>query len=72
MLTCREVTQSVTDYLDNALGLGLRMGVRLHLMMCKNCRQHVEKMRQMLDGLERLPPDEEAPEAWLKGVGKKR
>ena len=71
MLTCRQVAESVTDYLDNAMGFGLRLGVRLHLMMCKNCRQHVEKMRQMLDALEHLPPDKEAPEEWLESVSKK-
>lgn len=45
MLTCKEVTHLVSESLDRELPFPKRVGVRLHLAMCKFCRRY---RRQML------------------------
>lgn len=47
MLRCREVTELVgTDSIERA-PLGTRLGVRLHLLMCRHCRAYVRSVRQL-------------------------
>ena len=45
MLHCKEVTESI--YSDQLLKTGSwhRLGVRMHLLMCRKCRQYREQMR---------------------------
>lgn len=35
--TCKEVESSMTDYMEGALPLRKRLGIRVHLMMCDLC-----------------------------------
>ena len=45
MLTCREVSRAVAaDELERA-GLWQRLGVRLHLLMCRHCRRYAAQLR---------------------------
>lgn len=44
MLTCREVTECASDYLDGNLPFGRRLAFRLHLMMCRHCRRYVDQL----------------------------
>lgn len=46
MMKCEEVSKLVSQSLDRKLPLYQRIGVRLHLMMCKLCTQNY---RQLLD-----------------------
>lgn len=46
MMKCEEVSKLVSLSLDRALPLHQRLGIRLHLMMCKLCKQN---FRQLLD-----------------------
>jgi len=46
MMKCEEVTKLVSQSLDRRLPLHQRIGIRLHLMMCKLCTQN---FRQLLD-----------------------
>ena len=45
MFNCREVTRLVSESLDRRLGLYQRIGLRMHLWMCRFCS---ESKRQML------------------------
>jgi hypothetical protein len=45
MFNCKEVTRLVSESLDRELPLSQRIGVRIHLLMCKLCP---EAKRQML------------------------
>jgi predicted anti-sigma-YlaC factor YlaD len=48
------VTELVgTDTLEEA-PLGKRLGVRLHLLMCRHCRAYVRSLRQLADAARRL------------------
>jgi hypothetical protein len=45
MLSCKEVTQWISESLDQNLPLRLRIGVKMHLLMCRFCSRY---RRQML------------------------
>jgi anti-sigma factor RsiW len=54
MLTCRDVTERVTDYLERDLSWWGRLQFRLHLAMCAVCRRYVAQMRATTELLHRI------------------
>jgi hypothetical protein len=55
MLTCRDVAESATDYMERKLSLRESLQVRLHLLMCGFCRLYVRQLATTRDLLRRLP-----------------
>ena len=48
MLSCKETTELISQGMDRRLSLPERMGLRLHLLVCRGCRateQHLEFLR---------------------------
>lgn len=62
MLSCQEMTELVTDYLEKRLTLMDRIRFRMHLGLCRHCRGYLEQMRATIRLLGRLPTQEEEPE----------
>lgn len=62
MLTCKEMTQLVTDYAEGKLSLADRVRFQLHLGMCRHCRAYVRQMKATVAALGRLPPPELQPD----------
>jgi anti-sigma factor RsiW len=62
MLTCRQITQLVTDYVEGALSLKDRLRFQLHLGMCRHCRAYVRQMKLTARALRRLPEPELPPD----------
>lgn len=61
MLNCREVSDRASDFLDRALPWHTRLAVRLHLLMCRACREYVRQLSLVVTTLRRMPrqaPDE--------------
>ena len=56
MLTCREITELVTEYLEGDLSLRDRLRFQMHLGMCQNCRRYVRQLKATASALGRLPP----------------
>ena len=57
MLTCKALTQQhASDYLDHALTPRARLGVRVHLMLCRNCRQFLGQLKVVRELLQHRPP----------------
>lgn len=60
-LTCQDVVELVTAYLDNALPLDDRRRFEAHLAGCKDCRNYLEQMRRTIEATGRarleLPPE---------------
>jgi anti-sigma factor RsiW len=54
MLSCREVTDKASDYLDAALPPGQRMALRLHLSVCRHCRRYLRQLRATVAALRHL------------------
>ncbi|MFZ0481850.1 MAG: zf-HC2 domain-containing protein [Desulfobacterales bacterium] len=44
MFNCKKVTQLLSESLDRNLPLYERMGIRIHLMMCKFCSRYKEQL----------------------------
>jgi len=44
MLSCQELTELVTDYLEGRLKLGDRISFRMHVAMCPSCREYLHQM----------------------------
>jgi anti-sigma factor RsiW len=76
-LTCRELVELVTDYLEGSLSRRDRARFEAHIAECKNCTQYVEQFRETirLTGTLResdVSPEAEAAliaqfEAWKRG-----
>lgn len=60
MLTCRDVAEEASAYLDAGLPLPRRVGFRMHLAICTNCRRYMQQMRQTISMLRALPSPAEA------------
>lgn len=57
MLTCQELTELVTDYLEGHLGLADRVQFKIHLGMCPHCRRFVHGQKLLLDLTGHLPSE---------------
>jgi predicted anti-sigma-YlaC factor YlaD len=55
MLSCREITQVVTEYLEGGLSLGDRLRFQLHVGMCRHCRKYFRQMKLTAKALGYLP-----------------
>jgi anti-sigma factor RsiW len=56
-LTCAELVERITDYLEGALTPDEVSRVREHLAMCDGCTAHLEQMRTALRLLRAQPPE---------------
>lgn len=76
-LTCQELVELVTDYLEARLPVAEQERFEAHLDVCQGCRTHLEQMRQTLRVAGRLreeavPPAERdallaAFRGWKRG-----
>jgi hypothetical protein len=57
MMSCREVAELSTEYLEGSLPFWRRMAVRMHLAMCRRCPAFMDQLRKTIELLGRLPPD---------------
>lgn len=74
MLTCKEVTTMIGS---DSLGRSTwreRMGVRLHLMMCRHCSRYAAQLRAIAAEARRaysgLPKVSELEQSILKALGR--
>ena len=47
MLTCREMARRIASDEVAGASIGRRLGVRMHLLMCTNCRRFAQQMRSL-------------------------
>jgi anti-sigma factor RsiW len=62
-LTCQELVELVTEYLENQLPVSTRQRFEAHLAQCSGCRAYLEQMRQTIRSMGRLPTESIEPEA---------
>ncbi len=62
-LTCRELVELVTDYLEGALHARDRRRFDAHIAGCDGCRAYLAQMRVTIDALGELPEERIAPDA---------
>lgn len=62
-LSCQELVELVTDYLEGALPSGDRARFDAHLATCPHCRIYLEQMRHTVAALGHLPAAAVSPAA---------
>lgn len=62
-LTCRELVELVTDYLEGALRARDRRRFDSHIAGCAGCRAYLAQMRATIDTLGELSEETLAPDA---------
>ena len=63
MLSCREMVELVTDYLEGRLEDADRERFEAHVAVCDACTLYIEQMRMTIAALGRIPPETVSPEA---------
>ena len=69
-LSCQELVELVTDYLEDALAPVERARFEAHIEPCDGCRTYLEQIRTTIELTGRLTPEqlEPAAEAALLGA----
>ena len=62
-ITCRELVELVTDYLEGALTADRRELFEEHLLRCEDCATYVDQMRRTQRALGALTEESISPEA---------
>jgi anti-sigma factor RsiW len=62
-LTCRELVELVTDYLEGRLAPEARARFESHLAICEGCQAYVDQMRQTIQALGHLREESLSPQA---------
>jgi anti-sigma factor RsiW len=62
-LSCQELVELVTDYLEGALSEAMRLRFEAHVTPCDGCRVYLEQMRRTITLLGRLPESALSPDA---------
>jgi anti-sigma factor RsiW len=66
-ITCAEVVELVTDYLEGALDVRTRRRVEAHLATCEGCTAYVEQVRHTIAIAGRIEP-ERLPQGLREGL----
>ena len=77
MMNCRDITRSVTDFLEHRLRLRDRLGFLLHIAMCGGCRTYLAQIRASIAAMHALsvprpagPPVEALLERFREETGR--
>jgi len=62
-LTCQELVELVTDYLEDRLPAAERRRFDEHLSACDGCATYLEQVRSTVAAARRLPAEKLAPQA---------
>ncbi len=58
MLSCKQITELVTEYVEGKLSLVDLVRFQMHVGICRNCRRYVRQVKATIGALGRLPPPE--------------
>lgn len=59
MITCKDVCDTASDYLDTPPGLLTRLSLRMHLLICKHCRRYLRQLAMSNRAARKLQPSYE-------------
>jgi anti-sigma factor RsiW len=57
MLTCQQLTELVTDYVEGKLPLVQRLSFYMHVSMCPHCRAYIRQMKMTKRAVGALPKE---------------
>jgi len=55
MMSCKEITELVTDHVEGRLTLRQRLRFQIHLGTCRHCRAYLRQMKATIRITGRLP-----------------
>ena len=61
MLSCKDVTRLISESMDHSLPLGKRIGVRVHLLICRFCARYERQLLLLRETARQLVATEEGP-----------
>ena len=61
MLSCKDVTRLISESMDRSLPLRKRIGVRVHLLICKFCARYERQLLQIREMARHLVATKEKP-----------
>jgi predicted anti-sigma-YlaC factor YlaD len=62
-MTCHELVELVTEYLEDAMSAPERARLEVHLAGCRPCRHYLDQMRKSIDVMGTIPEEAVTPEA---------
>ena len=62
-LSCKELVELVTDYLEEKLSSDDRTRFEMHLTYCDSCRTYLRQMRQVVESARAVTEESIEPEA---------
>ena len=62
-ISCQQVVELVTDYLEGELDAATRTELEAHLALCPGCDAYLAQMRTTIDELGHVPVETLSPEA---------
>ena len=62
-MTCKELVELVTDYLDGALPPRDIARFEEHIVSCPPCHAHLDQMRRTIEVVGRIPEEALSPDA---------
>ncbi len=68
-VTCHELVEILTDYLEDAVEPGVRAEIERHIVICSACSHYVEQKRSTIDLLGRLAAEQPAMTPTEKLLG---
>ena len=63
VLSCREIVELVTDYLEGDLDADTTTALEIHLDLCPGCARYVEQIRETITTLGEVSSDNLTDEA---------
>ena len=79
MLTCKQLIESLTDYLEGRLSLSRKAAFMLHLFCCGHCRAYLHNYettitasKQAFVKIDEVPNPGEVPEDLVQAILKAR
>ena len=76
-VTCHELVELVTEYLEDAMAPAERARLDQHLAGCRSCRHYLDQMRKTIDVVGAIPVETVTPQvredllsvfrAWKRG-----
>jgi hypothetical protein len=63
MLSCRDVTQLISRSMDASLPVGKRIGVRIHILICRFCARYERQLLLIRETVRRLATAEDTDDS---------
>ncbi len=58
MLSCKDINQKASQYIDSELSFSQRLAIGFHLLMCVHCRRYMRQLAAMVNTLRQRPKAE--------------